>query len=151
MKSRRPTRTIVTTAILGLALLSLAPLAAQARGDKGGPHHSPERAAECLTGQLDLTDEQRESVQAILEASFEQRSEAREARRSERRVERQAMRDATEAQLSEVLTAEQMNELRELREDRQDRRADRRGDRGRGCGQRGECGDCGDCRESSAD
>ena len=140
MKNRRPTRTIVTAAILGLALLSLAPLAAQARGDKGGPHHSPERAAECLTGQLDLTDEQQAQVQAIFEESFEQRS----AQREERRALRTAMRDATEAQLSDVLTAEQMDALRELREDRQDRRGDRRGDRGRGCDQRAGCGNCGE-------
>ncbi|MDF1554138.1 MAG: periplasmic heavy metal sensor [Deferrisomatales bacterium] len=138
MNSRRPTRVIVTTAVLGLALLSLAPLAAQARGGMGGPHQSPERAAQCLTGQLDLTEEQQEKVQAILGESFEARRDMRE----QHRQQRDAVRAATEDQLAAVLTSEQMDELRELREDRWDRREDRqdrRGDRCRGCDQRQEC------------
>ncbi|HSH68896.1 MAG TPA: periplasmic heavy metal sensor [Deferrisomatales bacterium] len=138
MKSRRPTRATVTTSLLGLALLSLAPLAAQARGGMGGPHRSPERAAQCLTGQLDLTEEQQEKVQAILGESLETRREMRE----EHRQQRDGLRAATEEQLAAVLTSEQMDELRELREDRWDRREDRqdrRGDRCRGCDQRQEC------------
>jgi Spy/CpxP family protein refolding chaperone len=116
MKNRRPTRTFVIAAVLGLALMSLAPLAVQARGRHGQPP-SPERAVERLTQQLDLSDEQQGKVHAILEESFTQRHELRD----QHRQEMEAMRDATEDQLSAVLTGEQMDELLEMREERRER------------------------------
>jgi Spy/CpxP family protein refolding chaperone len=119
MEIRRPTRSSIATAVLGLTLLSVAPLAAQARG-RGDRPPSPERAAARLTRQLDLTEEQQEQVQAVLETSIQQHQELRE----QHRLEQDTLRDATEDQLAEVLTGEQMERLRDLRDARRDGRRD---------------------------
>ena len=126
------TRRLVTTGILGLAMLSLIPLSAQAWG-RGGRGPSPERAVERLTEELKLTAEQQEQVKKILEEGFVKRSEVRDAHRSEM----ETLRDETEAKLAGVLTAEQMKDLRQLREERRDQSRD--------CDRRPKC-----CDEESA-
>jgi len=126
-KSR--TRHIVTTGILGLALLSLIPLTAQAFG-RGGKHRpDPDRAVARLTEKLELTAEQQGRVKAILEDGFAKRAEVREAHRSEM----ETLREQTHDQLAAALTPEQASKLEQLREERRGR-MERRGD----CAQRPE-------------
>lgn len=130
--TRHTVRHLVTTGIVGLALLSLVPLSAQARG-RGGKGPSPEQAVERLTGALDLTAEQQGPVKAILEESFAKRGEVREAHRSEM----ETLREETEGKLAAVLSPEQLAKLRQLRDARHGRRGE--GDCRPDCGQRPDC------------
>ena len=124
MKNIR-TRAVATAAVLGITVLSLAPFTAWARGGRGGHGPSPEQAVERLTRELDLSDDQKDKVQAIIEESFANRRELR----ARHREEMEALRGTAEEQFATVLTGDQMEELRELWEARQDRRhdCDRRG------------------------
>ncbi len=126
--TKSKTRRIVTTGILGLAMLSLIPLAAQAFG-RGGRHQpDPDRTLARLTETLDLSTEQQEQVEAILEEGFAKRAEVREAHRSEM----ETLREQNHTSLAAALTPEQVEKLDQLREDRQERMK-RRGD----CDRRG--------------
>ncbi len=127
-KSRR----IVTTGILGFALMSLIPLTAQAFG-RGGRHQpDPERALARLTETLDLTAEQQGQVKAVLEENFAERDEMREAHRQEM----ETLREQNHTRLSAVLTPEQVEKLDQFREKRQEKR-ERPGDCDRNRGRRG--------------
>lgn len=131
--TKSKTRRAVTTGIVGLALLGLVPLTAQAWGRGGRGEPSPERAAARLTERLDLTAEQQEQVKGVLEESFARRAEVRAAHREEM----DALRDQTHEKLAAILTAEQvekLDQLRELRQERMERRRDCVGRPGRGNG-----------------
>jgi Spy/CpxP family protein refolding chaperone len=111
------TRRLVFSGILGLAMMSLVPLSAQAWG-RGGRGPSPEKAVGRLTQELNLTAEQQAQVKQILEEGFAKRREARETYRSEM----QTLRNETKAKLEGVLTADQVTKLHQLRDERKDRR-----------------------------
>lgn len=118
-------RRVAIAGALGLSLVSLVAISAQARGPRGsGP--APDRAVARLTERLDLSADQQTQVKTILEESFAKQKETRDAHRKEM----EALREATDANLAKVLTPEQMQKLHELR----DRREGRRGDCGRGPG-----------------
>ncbi len=112
-------RRAAVAGLLGLSVLALAPLAAQAwgRGDRGP---SPERAVERMTERLDLTAEQQEQVREVLDSSFAKGREAREAHRSEM----ETIRQETQDRLAAVLSPAQMEELGQMREERRERRRD---------------------------
>ena len=116
-------KSIGTTGLLATAIcliaLSLAPLAAHARG-RGRHEPAPERVVERLSEQLDLSDEQAEQVRQILDRRFEERRELRDSHRQEM----EEFRAQTEGEIAEVLTAEQLEEMRRLREERRQRRMD---------------------------
>lgn len=113
-------RTIMAGA-LGLALVGLLALSAQARGPgRGGREFSPDRAAARMAERLDLKAEQQSQVRKILDESLAKRGEIRE----EGRKKMEALREETDKRLSGVLTPEQMTRLRALREERGERRGD---------------------------
>lgn len=114
-------RRAIVAAGLGLALVGLVALTAQARGPgTWGREASPDRAVARMTEQLDLTAEQQAEVRQIFAETFEKRREIRE----EARRKAEALREETDARLSGTLTPEQMTKLRSLREERRDRRRD---------------------------
>ena len=133
------------TSITAAAVLILGTLPAAAdsktedKETKRGKDHAP------LLEELDLSEEQRTQIDAILKAQKEKRSELfsehRETRRENGRQGReqmQALREETEGKLKEVLTDEQFARLQELREERRNR--GKRGEHGgehRGRGKRG--------------
>jgi len=124
--TKSKTRRVVTTGILGLAMLSLIPLTAQAFG-RGGRHQpDPDRALARLTETLDLTAEQQGQVKTVLEENFARRNEMREAHRQEM----ETLREQNHTSLAAILTPEQVEKLDQLREDRQER-MEHRGEWGR--------------------
>ncbi|GAB4258280.1 MAG: hypothetical protein Kow0092_05800 [Deferrisomatales bacterium] len=112
--------------LLAACILSL-PVPADA-WRRGGEGPSVENALERLTDRLDLSAEQRDRVEEILEESFARRREMGDAHRQER----EALREETDGKLAEVLTPEQMEELRDLRDRRGECWEEGRGGRRRG-------------------
>ncbi len=112
------------------------------RGDGMGKgfNRTPEQVIERLTDRLDLSEEQAAAIEPIIKESIEKkrgifdrygakRSEVKEAMRSELR----AAGDETEAELSAILTDDQMEDLRtfkELKRARMDKRMNRPGPMG---------------------
>lgn len=131
--TKRRTLHILTASVLGLGMLSLVPVAAQAWGRGGRGHPSPDRAVERLTEELTLTADQQQQVKAILEQEFAKREELRATHRKEM----DALRDETHKSLTDVLSPDQVQKLDQLREERRDRMEHWR-DCGRGHGPRGE-------------
>lgn len=134
--TKSKTRRVVTTGILGLTLLSLVPLTAQAFGRRGKVGPTPDRALTRLTEELDLTAEQQGQVKAVLEENFAERNEIREAHRQEM----ETLREQNHTRLSAVLTPEQVEKLDQLRDERRERvewRRDCDGNRGRRGGRQG--------------
>jgi len=109
------------------------------RGGKmrGQFNKSPEWKIERLSTILDLTEDQTVQIEPIIIESMEKRQEVFDKYRDQGQQVRQAMRsemqaigDETHAQLSTILTDEQMEELNTLREERHtrmERRMDRPG------------------------
>jgi len=109
------------------------------RGGKmrGQFNKSPEWKIERLSTILDLTEDQTVQIEPIIKESMEKRQEIFDKYRDQDQQVRQAMRsemqaigDETHAQLSTILTDEQMEELNTLREERHtrmERRMDRPG------------------------
>lgn len=112
------------------------------RGDGMGKgfNRTPEQVIERLTDRLDLNEEQAAAIEPVIKESIEKkrgifdkygekRSEVRDAMRSELRAEG----DETEAELSTILTDEQMEDLRTFKEQkraRMDKRMNRPGPMG---------------------
>jgi Spy/CpxP family protein refolding chaperone len=132
-------RTLLLVAVmLGVAI----PATAQERGKKGGPHGDPAAHIDQLIDELDLSTDQASQVRPILEESMNQRRALFEGARTGQgrpdrsqmqalRPEMEAIREQTDAQLAEVLTADQMAQLREIRASRQaEHRAHRKSHRG---------------------
>lgn len=119
------------------ALLSLGAGRALADGKPFGPP-SPERIVAHLAEELDLTAEQEELITpVIVESAARHREMAKKYGRQERemrreaREERKTVESDAEAQLSSILTAEQMEEFLELKDERRSRERGRRGRGGR--------------------
>ncbi len=112
--------------IIALSLV-LGPISAEAKG-RFGPKRSPDEMVQVLTERLDLTDEQVEAIKPIIEEKYQKHNDMRTKREADRRAfraEMQAIGDETHAQLSTVLTDEQIEELNAIQEKRHDRK-DRR-------------------------
>ncbi|MEJ2151865.1 MAG: hypothetical protein P8Y29_02670 [Gemmatimonadota bacterium] len=131
------------TLLLAAVLLGVAiPATAQERGKRGGPPGDPAAHIDQLIEELGLSSDQASQVRPILEESMDQRRALFEGARAGRghpdrsqmqalRAEMDAIREQTDAQLTEVLTADQMAQLREIRASRQARhRAHRKSHRG---------------------
>jgi len=156
-------RRILIPAVM-VALLAFGLSAVWAAARPGGPRYAGAGNGPCLDGprgggplaQLDLSDQQRDQIRAILEADREQmrtlrdaaqlsREATREALHAEtvngdevrrlaheqadRRVDLQLARQQTKGKIDAVLTAEQRQELQQQREQRQQWREERRNDR----------------------
>jgi Spy/CpxP family protein refolding chaperone len=124
--TKTKTQRIAIAGILGLAMMSLVPVAAQAWNRGGHRDHSPERSVERLTDRLDLTADQQNQVKAILEQDFAKRTEMRKAHREQM----ETLREQTHKDLAAVLTPEQAEKLNQLQEERQER-MEHRGEWGR--------------------
>jgi Spy/CpxP family protein refolding chaperone len=132
------THAIAAIAVAGLTLWST-PAVAGPRGE-AGPHGEDREAnrAEAhanMIEALDVNDEQKTQIEAIMAAKGEQRKElldsvqdeGREAR-SEVREQMKTLREETNAELKTVLSEDQFSRLEELRaEKRADRPSGRRG------------------------
>ena len=134
------------TSITAAAVLILGTLPATADSETGDKKTRQEKGQALLLEELDLSEEQRTQVDAILKAQKEKRrelfSEHRETRREngrEGREQMQALREETEGKLKEVLSDEQFARLQELREERRNRgkRGGGHGGEHRGRGKRG--------------
>lgn len=88
-----------------------------------GRHHRRGHGMRRMLRQLDLSDNQKAQVQAILESAREQR---RELRGEGNRQAMRALRQETRQLVLDVLTPEQKAKMSELREQHQTRRLDRR-------------------------
>ena len=129
------------TSITAAAVLILGTLPATADQETGDKETRRGKGHAALLEELDLDEEQRTQVDAILKARKEKSrelfSEHRETRRENGRQGReqmQALREETEGKLKEVLTDEQFARLQELREERRNR-----GKRGGGHGGEHRC------------
>jgi Spy/CpxP family protein refolding chaperone len=129
---------LVLAAMLGVAI----PATAQERGKRAGPHGDPAAHIDQLIEELDLSADQASQVRPILEESMNQRRALFEGAhtgggRPDRsqmqalRGEMVALREQTDAQLAEVLTADQMARFGEIKASRQaEHRAHRKSHRG---------------------
>jgi len=169
------TRTLALTGILMMATVLVVPSAfARGRGHGHGGERG-DRDFSCRgIEQLDLDDEQAETIDALKDSYQQQAEPLRDAvavQRDELRALWQADQPDREAILAKmdemeankdalrvmkvdfkldmlsVLTPEQRTELDELRSERRERRSERREYRE---GKRGERGDCGDCQRRRA-
>lgn len=115
--------------ILGVAALTVVmsaarmPVQAQGPGQRGGRGPNLDEQMERLVEQLELTDEQAESVRAVLEMQGERRREVFQGGSGggDREAMRAAMaelREETNLQLAEILTEEQMVKFREIQASR---------------------------------
>lgn len=134
------------TSIAAAAVLILGTLPATADSETGDKETRRGKGHASLLEQLDLSEEQKTQVDAILEARkeksrelFSEHRETRSKNRRQGREQMQALREETEGKLKEVLTDEQFQRLQELREERRNH-PDKRGGHGgerRGMGKRG--------------
>ena len=128
-KSTLPVTRPLTTMFATLILLAISTGAHSGAHTQGGS-----TGMDRLTKRLDLTDEQRPQVAEIMAESGKMHRSAmvkpfRDMTEEEREAlgdEMTAIREATDAKLAKVLSADQMAELRELREDRLEAMRDRR-------------------------
>lgn len=115
--------------VLGLAALTvlmsavLMPVQAQGRSRGGGRGPNLDEQMETLVEQLELTDEQAESVRDVLEMQGERRREVFEGGSGggDREAMRAAMaelQEETNLQLAEILTEEQMVKFSEIQASR---------------------------------
>ena len=119
----------IISAGVALALGALATVAVAERGEKRREHHQP---TPWMLGRLDLTDEQKEQLQALRKEHVEARREQREAMAAMGKEQREAVMN--------ILTEEQQGALKEMRDRRGkffDRHDMRRGGKGRHDAQRG--------------
>jgi Spy/CpxP family protein refolding chaperone len=103
--------------VLGLAVQ---PFSAEARGPFGGPK-SADQIVERLTDRLDLTDQQVQAIQPIIEEKISRMNEIRAnsgAGRRAARTEMQKLRWDTETKLNTILTDEQIEKYLELKQER---------------------------------
>jgi len=100
------------------------------RGGKmhGAYNKTPEQVIERLSGRLNLTEEQAVEITPIIQESIEKKRLIFDKYGAERQNTRQAMRaemqtvgDETEAELSTLLTDEQMEDLRTFRDQKRAR------------------------------
>ena len=115
---------IISTGV-ALALGALATVAVAERGEKMREHRQP---MPWMLGRLDLTDEQKEQLQALRQEHVEARREQREAIAAMGKEQREAVMN--------ILTEEQQQTLKEMR-DRRGKFFDRRGGKGRHDARRG--------------
>jgi Spy/CpxP family protein refolding chaperone len=129
--------------IVGLAAICGFLATSLAGGQRQQP--SPEELKERLTKQLQemaerlkLSEEQKEQIRAILEAQVKEMQELREKTMSEGRSQSsmsqmregmQKIQKDTDANLEEILTAEQMAEYKKIRQEQQEERRKRMRDR----------------------
>lgn len=109
----------IISAGIALALGALATVAVAERGEKRREHHQP---TPWMLGRLDLTDEQKEQLQALRKEHVEARREQREAMAAMGKEQREAVMN--------ILTEEQQETLKEMR-DRRGKFFDRRGGKGK--------------------
>ena len=109
----------IISAGIALALGALATVAVAERGEKRREHHQP---TPWMLGRLDLTDEQKEQLQALRKEHVEARREQREAMAAMGKEQREAVMN--------ILTEEQQEALKEMR-DRRGKFFDRRGGKGK--------------------
>ena len=109
----------IISAGIALALGALATVAVAERGEKMRGHRQP---TPWMLGRLDLTDEQKEQLQALRKEHVEVRREQREAMAAMGKEQREAVMN--------ILTEEQQEALKEMR-DRRGKFFDRRGGKGK--------------------
>ena len=109
----------IISAGVALALGALATVAVAERGEKMRGHRQP---TPWMLGRLDLTDEQKEQLQALRKEHVEVRREQREAMVAMGKEQRDAVMN--------ILTEEQQEALKEMR-DRRGKFFDRRGGKGK--------------------
>ena len=110
----------IISAGIALALGALATVAVAERGEKMREHRQP---TPWMLGRLDLTDEQKEQLQALRKEHVEARREQREAMAAMGKEQREAVMN--------ILTDEQQETLKEMRAKR-GKFFDRRGWEGKG-------------------
>ena len=122
------------TSITAAAVLILGTLPATADSETEEKETRRGKGHAALLEELDLNEEQKTQVEAILAAQKEKRrelfAEHRETRRETRREAREqmkALREETEGELKKVLSDEQFERLQEMREERRDRPGKRNG------------------------
>ena len=118
---------------IAAGLLTWVSLSVAAQGD-GQP--DPQQRREQVKQALDLSDEQADQLHQIMANARAERDVIRENAAGDRaaaRPELEALRDRTQAQVSGVLTAEQMTRFETLREQRMARH--RKAQRHQGSGQ----------------
>jgi predicted transcriptional regulator len=102
----------------------------KSRGGRMGKgfNRTPEEVIERMTYRLDLTEEQAADIEPIIEESLEKKRQVYNEYRDQGQSTRQSMRgemqaigDETQAQLSTILTDEQMETLRTIREEKRAR------------------------------
>ena len=126
------------TSLIAAAVLILGTLPAAADSKSEAKDTRRDKARTHLFEELDLSEEQKSKVEAIMEAQKEKRKELFAGHREnprEAREQMKALREEAEGELREVLSAEQFERLQELREKRGDR-AGKRGEGRRGEGER---------------
>ena len=109
----------IISAGIALALGALATVAVAERGEKMREHRQP---TPWMLGRLDLTDEQKEQLQALRKEHVEARHEQREAMAAMGKEQREAVMN--------ILTEEQQETLKEMR-DKRGKFFDRRGGKGK--------------------
>ena len=114
----------ITSIAAAALILGTLPAAAGSETDKETRHGKGHAA---LLEELDLSEEQKTQVEAILETQKEKGKELFSEHRETRETRREAgeqmkeLREETEGKLKEVLTDEQFARLQELREERRGR------------------------------
>jgi periplasmic protein CpxP/Spy len=90
------------------------------KGDKGGGHWTVEQRLEKMTTNLNLTDEQKPKVKAVLEDCSKKMKELdiENVPKEQRREKMQPIRDEETKQLKEILTSEQFEKCQKMQEER---------------------------------
>lgn len=104
-----------------LAVLIAGSMSMTAMARPGGPPggQNPEKRLQHMQQALDLSPEQSEQVKAIFESQHQKaeaiRDQYESPERKQMRMELTSLRQETRSELSNVLTAEQMDKLKEMR------------------------------------
>lgn len=107
-----------TLVIIGLAFLATG-LFAQPKGPKGTPAEMASRRLEHLTKMLSLTPEQAGKIKPILESSATEVAKIRDEKKGDRKAVMTAVKErfeATDKEISAVLTPEQQTKFAKSRE-----------------------------------
>jgi len=123
-----------TAIALAFAFITFTPNFSDARGFKGkGRQHDPQEISTWLAESLELTEEQQASIQPIIEDKIQTREELRKQHQEEReqtreihRSEMEEIDQETAAQLSGILTADQMEKYTEMKEKHRSRMEEKR-------------------------
>lgn len=92
---------------------------------KGQKQADPEKRLAKIAQELDLSDDQIESLKPIFEKYHNQMETLKNAEgdREDKKADRKKLKDAQKEEVSKILTAEQLTKFKEMKKDRKGKKA----------------------------